>query len=178
MSNLLDLGRLRAGVLIPTKQPVAIDELIESVVARLRPLLAGHDVEIEVKGDVPEVELDLVQIEQALTNLIENAVKFSPHGAGIRISVVGAPDGVRVAVADKGPGIAKVDRDRLFEPFERGSGEAAGTGLGLAVASALIGAHGGRIWAQETPGGGATLTFELPIEREDEEVRERSSSGR
>lgn len=179
VSNLLDLGRLRAGVLAPSKQPAAIDELIEAVAARLRPLLAGRDLHFDVKGDLPEVHLDLVQIEQVLTNLVENAVKFSPRGSSIRIAAVSGPASVRVSIADKGPGISKVDRARLFKPFERGTGEGTGTGLGLAVAQALVVAHGGRIWAQETPGGGATMTFELPFDDAAvEEVRERSRSGR
>ena len=178
VSNLLDVGRLRAGVLTPSKQPFAIDELIGAVARRLRPLLARHNLEIDVKGTLPEIPMDIVQIEQVLTNLIENAVKFSPVGTTIRVGVVGAPSSVRVSVADNGPGIPKSDRDRLFHAFERGTGQEAGTGLGLAVASALIGAHDGRIWAQETPGGGATLTFELPIAQDDEEVHEHSGSGR
>ena len=178
VSNLLDLGRLRAGLLTPSKQPAAMDELIEAVAARLRPLLIDRHLQIDVKGAVPEIPLDLVQIEQVLTNLIENAVKFSPPASPIIVSVIAAPAWVRVSVADKGPGISKIDRDRIFQPFERGTERATGTGLGLAVARALISAHGGRIWAQETPGGGATLTFELPFDDVEKEVRERSGSGR
>ena len=179
VSNLLDLGRLRSGVLSPSKQPAAIDELIEAVAGRLRPLLRGRDLHLDVKGDLPEVDLDLVQIEQVVTNLVENAVKFSPSGSPIRIAAVSGPASVRVSIADKGPGIPKDDRARLFKPFERGTGEGTGTGLGLAVAQALVLAHSGRIWTQETPGGGATVTFELPFDETTvEEVRERSRSGR
>lgn len=178
VSNLLDFGRLRAGVLTPSKQPAAMDELIEAVATRLRPLLRDRHLQIDIKGVVPEIPLDLIQIEQVLTNLIENAVKFSPPASPITVSVVAAPAWVRVSIANKGAGISKLDRDRLFQPFERGEERAAGTGLGLAVARALISAHGGRIWAQETPGGGATLTFELPLEDVPEEVHEQSGSGR
>ena len=166
VSNLLDLSRLRAGALTPSKAPAAIDELIEAVVARLQPLLKGRDVSITVREDLPEVPVDLVQVDQVLTNLIENAVKFSPPNSPIHIFAVGSVKGVRVTVADKGPGIPKEARERVFQPFERGQDEAVGTGLGLAIAKAVVVAHGGRMWAQDGAGGGAALTFELPTEEE------------
>jgi two-component system, OmpR family, sensor histidine kinase KdpD len=166
VSNLLDLSRLRAGALTPSKAPAAIDELIEAVVARLQPLLKGRDVSITVREDLPEVPVDLVQVDQVLTNLIENAVKFSPPNSPIHIFAVGSAKGVRVTVADKGPGIPKEARERVFQPFERGRDDAVGTGLGLAIAKAVVVAHGGRMWAQDGAGGGAALTFELPTEEE------------
>jgi two-component system, OmpR family, sensor histidine kinase KdpD len=164
VSNLLDLSRLRAGALTPSKVPGAIDELIEAVVSRLRPLLEDREVRIDVRDNLPEVPMDLVQVDQVLTNLIENAVKFSPAESPINIFAAGSPKGVRVTVADKGRGIPKEERERVFRPFERGGGGAAGTGLGLAIAKAVVLAHGGRIWAQNGPGGGAVIAFELPIE--------------
>lgn len=164
VSNLLDLSRLRAGVLIPSTTRASIDEPIEAVVARLQPLLHDRDVNIDLRGRLPEVAVDLVQINQVLTNLIENAAKFSPPRSPIDISAVGSPSGVRVTVTDRGPGIPKGVRDRVFEPFERGDVKKAGTGLGLAISKAVIVAHGGRIWASEAPGGGAVITFELPID--------------
>ena len=162
VSNLLDLSRLRSGALTPSKAPAAIDELIEAVVARLQPLLRGRDLSLNVRDDLLDVPMDLVQVDQVLTNLIENAVKFSPADSPIDISAVGSPTNVRVTVADRGPGIPPEERERIFQPFERGNEEAAGTGLGLAIARAVVAAHGGRIWAQDRPGGGAALTFELP----------------
>jgi two-component system sensor histidine kinase KdpD len=162
VSNLLDLSRLRAGALVPSKARAAIEEPIEAVVARLQPLLKGREVNISLPGRLPDVDIDLVQIDQVLTNLIENAIKFSPAGSPITISAVGGPTGVRVTVADRGPGIPKEERDRVFQPFEKGEGENAGTGLGLAIAKAVVVAHGGRIWAMEYPGGGTAITFELP----------------
>lgn len=162
VNNLMDLARLRAGALIPARVPAAIDELIEAVVARLQPLLDGREVQLDLRGDLPEMSIDVVQVDQVLTNLIENAVKFGTTSTPIRISAIGAPEKVRVTVANRGPGIAATDRERIFQPFERGDGEIAGTGLGLAIAQAAIAAHGGRIWAQDQPGGGAVITFELP----------------
>ena len=162
VTNLMDLARLRAGALVPARVPASMDELIEAVVARLRPMLEERSVNLNLHEDLPEMAIDVVQIDQVLTNLIENAVKFSPRGTPITISAAGAAEKVRVTVADKGPGIPLDDRERIFQPFERGMNEVAGTGLGLAIARAAVIAHGGRMWAQDGPGGGAAITFELP----------------
>ncbi len=162
VTNLMDLARLRAGALVPSRTPASIDELIEAVVARLQPFLDGREVRLNMRGELPEMPIDVVQIDQVLTNLVENAVKFSPAGTPIQITAAGNNEQVRVTVLDRGPGIAHEDRERVFQPFERGNGEAAGTGLGLAIARAAVEAHGGRMWAQEGPNGGAAVTFELP----------------
>jgi len=167
VTNLMDLARLRAGALVPARVPAAIDELIEAVVARLQPMLVGRDANLDLHDDLPEMSMDVIQIDQVLTNLIENAVKFSPPGTPIRISATGGAEQVRVTVSDKGPGIPHGDRERIFNAFERGNGEVTGTGLGLAIAWAAVHAHGGRMWAQDAPGGGAAVTFELPTSTSD-----------
>ncbi|MGH3116437.1 MAG: sensor histidine kinase, partial [Gaiellales bacterium] len=164
VNNLLDVARLRAGALVPTKVPSPIDELLESVMNRLRPLLEGREVELRVGEDLPDVPMDVVQLDQVLTNLIENAIKFTPSHSPITLSAVGHTEGVRVTVSDRGPGIAPENRSRIFDPFERGAGTKSGTGLGLAIANAVVVAHGGRMWVSEAPGGGAAFTFELPCD--------------
>jgi two-component system sensor histidine kinase KdpD len=163
VNNLLDLARVRAGALVPHKSPSPIDELMESVVGRLRPLLDGREVDIRVGEHLVDVPMDVVQIDQVLTNLIENSIKFSPDSSVITLAAVGDGSGVRVTVSDRGEGIAKEDQMRVFEPFETGGGVNSGTGLGLAIARAIVLAHGGRIWAGATPGGGTAVTFELPV---------------
>jgi two-component system sensor histidine kinase KdpD len=173
VNNLLDLSRLRAGALVPSKVPTSIDELIEGVVGRLQPLLDGREVELRLREDLPEVALDVVQIDQVLTNLIENAVKFSPPRTPLVIASVGDARGVRVTVEDRGRGIPRAERDRLFEPFKTGGGERAGTGLGLAIAKAIVAAHGGAMWAREAAGGGAAVTFELPCDHSDGVLQDR-----
>jgi two-component system sensor histidine kinase KdpD len=180
VNNLLDIGRLRSGALDIQKVPSPIDELLESVINRLRSLLQGREVELRVAEDVPEVPMDVVQIDQVITNLIENAIKFTPAGSPISLVAVGDQERVRVTVSDRGPGIAKEDRVRIFEPFERGSTTATGTGLGLAVADAIVQAHGGRMWVSQSPTGGAAFTFELPSESgAPQEVSDaRASAGR
>ena len=169
VNNLLDVARLRAGALVAIKKPSPIDELMESVLNRLRPRLEGREVEIRVADEVPEVPevpMDVVQIDQVLTNLIENASKFTPPGSPISLLAVGGRHAVRVTVADRGPGIAKEDRLRMLEPFERGDTSDSGTGLGLAICNAIVVAHGGRMWISDNPQGGAAFTFELPCEFE------------
>lgn len=164
VGNLLDLTRMRAGVLTPAKTGASIDEVIESVVARLRPLLVDRDVKLLVPDDLPEVPMDVMQIDQVLTNLIENAAKFSPPGSPLRISAGPRNGAVRVTVEDRGPGIPRFRRERLFEPFHRGDSElGAGTGLGLAIAKAIVEAHGGTIWLDDGPHGGLSVSFELLV---------------
>ena len=164
VGNLLDLSRIRAGALVPKKAPAAIDEVIESVVARLQPVLAGREVRLMMKGNLPRAPVDVVQIDQVLTNLIENAAKFSPPGAPITVSATRWEDSVEVRVSDRGPGIPPEERRALFEPFARGEGErAGGTGLGLSIGRAIVASHGGKIWIEGSPGGGTTVVFQLPL---------------
>jgi two-component system sensor histidine kinase KdpD len=160
VGNLLDLSRMRAGALTPSRTMAAIDELIEGVVGRMESTLAGHDVRLILR-DVPEISVDLVQVDQALTNILENAAKFAPGGTQITVSAAEWRGGVQVRVTDQGPGIPEEDRRRVFEPFVLGE-KSDGTGLGLAIAAAIVQAHGGRISIQDAPGGGTAVTMELP----------------
>ena len=163
VNNLLDLARLRAGAITPRKSPSALDELIDSVIARLRPRLESHEVLVDVAEDLPDVPMDVVQIDQVLTNLVENAVKFSAAGGDILVSAKGDTKSVRISVVDAGEGIDRTQSQAIFEPFSRGSHPRAGTGLGLAIAKAIVVAHGGDIWVNRAPGGGAAFAFDLPV---------------
>jgi two-component system, OmpR family, sensor histidine kinase KdpD len=154
VNNLLDVARLRTGALVPVKLLSPIDELMESVINRLRPLLDKRPIDLRIGDDVPEVPMDVVQIDQVLTNLIENAVKFTPSDSSISLAAVGSNEVVRVTVTDRGPGVPREDRVRIFEPFERAEQSGSGTGLGLAISNAIIVAHGGRMWVSDNPAGG------------------------
>jgi two-component system, OmpR family, sensor histidine kinase KdpD len=168
VGNLLDLSRLRAGALVPSKVEGSIDEVIESVLRRLRSQLADRELRVDIQEDVPDVPMDVVQIDQVVTNLIENAVKFSLPASPISVSASGWDGGIRVRVANLGHRVRREERDRLFEPFERGEDETVGgTGLGLAIAKAIVVAHGGRIWMDDAPAGGTAVAFELPSETHD-----------
>jgi two-component system sensor histidine kinase KdpD len=169
VGNILDLARIRAGALIPRRVPTAVDEVIEAVVARMRPRLEGLSVELQFAPDLPEVPVDPMQIDQVFTNLLENAARHSPRSGTVRIHVA-VDDHVLVGrVADEGPGIPPEERERVFEAFYRGreDPERAGSGLGLAIVQAIVTAHGGRIWVEETAGGGSAFVFEIPVEGAD-----------
>jgi two-component system sensor histidine kinase KdpD len=167
VANLMDLSRLRAGALTPLLESVPIEDLISSVVRRLRPALSDHAVRIRVRDDVPPVAMDVVQMDQALSNLLENAARFSPPGSEITIGAVRWHNMVEVKVVDHGPGILREDRARVFEEFYRKDvgGRRGGTGLGLSIARAVVMAHGGTMWVEDSPGGGATIGFRLPLAR-------------
>jgi two-component system sensor histidine kinase KdpD len=169
VGNILDLARIRAGALTPARNEAGIDEIAEAVVARVAPRLADVRVVLEIDDDVPSVTVDEMQIDQVLTNLLENAARHSPPGGEIRLSVEHTGDDVVVRVADHGPGVPIEDRERVFEAFYRGASipDSPGTGLGLAIANAIVKAHDGRVWVEDTPGGGATFAFEIPVRDRD-----------
>jgi two-component system sensor histidine kinase KdpD len=166
VGNLLDLARIRAGALTPTRQPAALDEIVEVVLARMRPRLSRHTVTTDLPAELPDVSVDPLQMDQVLTNLLENAGRHSPPGGEINVGVVWRHGAVQVRVADQGPGIPLHERDRVFEAFYRGASapESSGSGLGLAIAKAVIVAHGGRIWIEDAPDGGCVVAFEIPGE--------------
>jgi signal transduction histidine kinase len=118
--------------------------------------------------DLPEIAADPVQLDQVLTNLLENAARHSPSDGVVRIHIVLTDGAVRVRVADEGPGIPAEQREKVFEAFYRGrvEPERPGSGLGLAIVRAIVTAHGGTIWVEETMGGGTAVVFDLPIDEE------------
>jgi two-component system, OmpR family, sensor histidine kinase KdpD len=166
VGNILDLARIRAGALTPRRKDASLDESVETVIARMHPRLDQVSLNLMIRDDVPDVPVDGVQMDQVLTNLLENAARYSPVGGAINVTVAPFRDRVQVRVTDQGPGIPKEDRERVFEAFYRGprSPEMPGSGLGLAIANAIVTAHGGRIWIEGTPAGGTTVVFELPVD--------------
>jgi two-component system sensor histidine kinase KdpD len=163
VGDLLDLSRIRAGALIPAKERASIEEVIEGVVARLHPVLAEHEVILRPRPDLPEAPMDVVQIDQVLTNLLENAAKYSPPGTPITISAARWRDMIEVRVIDRGSGIPVEERERVFELFATGDADGRGTGMGLAIGQAIVESHGGRIRIEGTPGGGSTVVFQIPV---------------
>ncbi len=163
VGNLLDASRVEAGALRPRKRPQDVGELLNAVVARLRPVLAERKVEVQVAADVPPVACDYQQLDQVVGNLLENAALHTPAGTPIVLRARCAHDWVRVEIEDCGRGIPVDDRERLFRPFERGPSKRPGTGLGLAIARGFVEAHGGRISVDDAPGGGAVFAFTLPV---------------
>lgn len=176
VGNLLDLSRMEAGSLRVERGWYDLGALVDDVLGRLRPITAQHRLVVNISEDLPPVPLDYVQIDQVLSNLIENAAKYAPSGSEISIVAQSIDGEVQVEVADRGPGIPPAALPRLFERFYRVDGprpRPRGTGLGLAVAKGLVEAHGGRIWAENRSGGGAHFAFTLPLV-----VPEISSAGK
>jgi two-component system, OmpR family, sensor histidine kinase KdpD len=166
VGNLLDLSRIQAGSLHLEKGWYDLGALVDDVLGRLRPLVASHRVVVDIPEDLPPVPLSYVEVDQVLSNLIENSTKYAPRGTEIAISATRRGDAVQVAVSNQGPQIPPAAMGRLFEPFYRvpgGTGQPKGTGLGLAVARGLVEAHGGQIKAENRPSGGVSFIFTLPL---------------
>lgn len=166
VGNLLDLSRIEAGTIHPEKAWYDLGSLINEVAGRFRYLAVSHRLTIAVPDDLPPVEFDYVEIDQVLTNLIENAIKYTPAAAEIAVSAHVSDNTVRIEVADSGPGIPDDALPRLFEAFYRAPSRGPrpqGSGLGLAVARGLVEAHDGRIWAENRAEGGARFVFTLPL---------------
>ena len=169
VANLLDMSRIEGGALKPEKEWYPINELIQDVVARMQPVLQGRVVHTDLPADLPPVKLDYLQIDQVLTNLLENAVRYTPAESPIDIGVRLDGEYMLISVADRGPGIPAADLDRVFDKFYRvmetqtKATRTTGSGLGLAVCKGLVEAHGGRIWVENRRGGGAIFQFTLPL---------------
>ena len=163
VTNLLDASRLEAGKVRLSAHPQDVAELIAAVFDRLQPRLAGREVLIEVPDDLPAVPCDYAQIDQVVTNLVENAILHTPPGSPVRARASVVDGTVRVEVIDGGPGVPPSERERVFRPFERGQTRAPGTGLGLTIARGFVEAHGGRLWLEDEPGAGARFVFTLPF---------------
>ncbi len=160
--NVLDLTRLESGAITVRKEWQSLEEIIGVVLHRLEDRLSGRPVEVRLPPDVPLVPFDALLIEQALTNLMENVIKYTPQGSPVELSASAGPGVLTVEVADRGPGIPPGDEERIFEKFVRGRAAGGGVGLGLAICRSIISAHGGTIRAENRPGGGAVFRFTLP----------------
>jgi two-component system, OmpR family, sensor histidine kinase KdpD len=170
--NLLDMTRLEAGALKVRKELQPLEEVIGAALHRLEDRLRGREIEASIPEDLPLVPFDPVLIEQVLINLLENATKYTPPGSPIDVLAVSRDGLVETEVADRGPGVAKEDAERVFEKFYRArEGEGGGVGLGLTICQGIIGAHGGRIWVAERAGGGASFRFTLPLDPEAGKIR-------
>jgi two-component system sensor histidine kinase KdpD len=163
VTNLLDASRLEAGGLTVRRHPQDLAELIRAVVDRLHRRLPAREVRVETPDELPPVACDYAQIDQVVTNLLENAVLHTPSGTSVVARAFRDNGAVRVEVVDSGPGIPPPDRERLFLPFERGRTHAPGTGLGLTIARGFVEAHGGRLWLEEGSANGTRFVFTLPL---------------
>jgi PAS domain S-box-containing protein len=166
IENLLDASRAQAGNFKLTPVELDIDELVVRVATKFQAQNKTHPIVAEVASDLPLVFADEARITQVLSNLISNAVKYSPEGGEIRITGGAMPGEVIITVADQGSGIALDDQERIFERFYRTESAVRrgtpGTGLGLYLTRAIIESHGGRIWVESDGKKGSKFSFSLP----------------
>ena len=166
VENLLSITRLESGLIVVGKEWFPVDDVVGSALGRLRKETAGRSVHTHIPVELPLVPLDGVLIEQVLFNLLDNALKYSPAGSPIDISARGEQGSVVIEVADRGSGLAEGENEQIFEKLHRGTASkegGRGAGLGLAIARAIVDAHGGSIWAAARPGGGSLFSFRLPV---------------
>ncbi len=168
VADLLDLTRIEAGGFVVQKEWYPLEEVVASALDRARPRLAGRRVDLAMPTEVLLVSVDGVLLEQVVVNLLENAAKHTPPGTPVEVRVRLEPREVHVEVLDRGPGIPAGEEKRIFERFHRlpGSAHVEGSGLGLALCRAIVNAHGGRITAENRPGGGALFRVVLPRDAE------------
>jgi two-component system sensor histidine kinase KdpD len=158
VANLLDLSRLEAGAARPQRELWPIDELVSRALDGLGPEAAR--VKVELDGEAPLVSVDAAQLERALVNVLENALRFSSLSDHVELMGTSTGDDVLIRISDRGPGLDAEDLERIFEPFEHGRGQ--GTGLGLAIARGFAQANGCRLSADPSSGSGASFVLAIP----------------
>ena len=171
VGTLLDMSRIQAGALVAEIDVIPLTELVEPAVSRMRSVLAGHSVTIDLPADLPSVRADATLLSQALSNLLENAARYTPLGAAITIRASSRPDrgDVILVVEDGGTGVPTEALPHLFERFYRvpsssAGGARRGFGLGLSVVEGMVAAMGGRVHADQSSLGGLAITLELPAD--------------
>jgi two-component system phosphate regulon sensor histidine kinase PhoR len=169
VNNLLDLGRIEVGVGLEVEN-VAVLDILERVTGSLQQQAAQKNIDLglELPKDMPHaVQADAALLHQAVYNLVENAIKYTPAGGRVTIRTASSPDTLTFEITDTGLGIPAHEIPRLFEKFYRGSQREArsqhGTGLGLAIVHSIAAQHGGRVWVESQPGEGSTFYLEIPL---------------
>jgi len=170
VGNLLELSRAQADRLQLYAEPLHMDRIVQNVVERIRSQSSTHQFLIDVPKRLPKVHADQLRLERILYNLLENAMKYSPQGSKIRVSITRKRGFLIVGVTDQGIGISEEDQMKLFEPFQRLGresilSEVKGVGLGLLVCLRLVEAHGGSIWVESNPGQGSSFFFTVPVSK-------------
>lgn len=178
VNNLLDLGRIDAGVGLQVEQ-TPILEVVENVVGTLQMQADQKEISlgVEIDRDLPQlIAADRALIQQALYNLVENAIKYTPNSGKVILRLRNRQDGIQFEVQDNGIGIPPADQPRLFEKFFRGTHREArqqrGTGLGLAIVRSIAERHGGRVWVESQVGQGSTFYLFIPFRPVGEKKRD------
>jgi len=167
LGNLLELSRVQAERLVLHAEAIDVNRVIQEAIEGVKRQSSTHQFVVSAPQKLPPVYADPLRLERIIYNLLENAVKYSPQGREIKVTVKPDKEQLVIGVSDRGVGISPVDQAKLFAPFQRleesRPGGARGVGLGLLVCQRLVEAHGGRIWVESKPGRGSTFFFTLPL---------------
>jgi len=160
IDHLLDLSRLESGAFRLSQEQVDLTHLVHDAADRVR-LASGRQIQVDSTGNASVVG-DSVRLLEVVTNLIDNAARYSTPGTPILVAIRPEEGSVIVAVTDHGPGMTREEQDKLFRPFTRGSRSGSGSGLGLAITRSIVTAHGGTIEVVSSPGTGTTMSVSIP----------------
>jgi two-component system sensor histidine kinase KdpD len=172
VGNLLDMTRIEAGALQLTRELCDVQDVIGSALEQAEHWLDHRPVAVDMALDLPLVSIDFALMVQVLTNLLDNAVKYSPPDSPIEVQARVDGAELQIQVADRGTGIPPADLERVFDKFYRVQrpGSVSGSGLGLSICKGIVEAHGGRIWAQNREGGGTLVALALPLNPPEEKT--------
>ncbi|MGB2814264.1 MAG: HAMP domain-containing sensor histidine kinase, partial [Dehalococcoidales bacterium] len=170
ISDLLDISRIEGGQIVQEMEEVSLSQVAKDSVENVRALAADKNIKLSTKmpASLPKLEASGVRLKQAITNLLVNAIKFTPEDGDVRLRITEQKGDICTEVMDTGTGISAEDMPRIFDDFYRGSDrEKAGTGLGLSIVRRVVEAHGGKIWAEspnpeDKKGRGSKFTLTLP----------------
>ena len=165
VGNLLDMTRLEAGALRVKREPCDVEDVVGTAVGQMKERLAGRHIQVRVPEAMPLIAMDFVLIVHVLNNLLDNAIKYSKTDSPLEVEARAESKNVCISILDRGIGIPTEDLERVFDKFYRVQRpeQVTGTGLGLAICKGIVEAHGGRIWAENRPGGGTVMTIALPV---------------
>jgi K+-sensing histidine kinase KdpD len=179
VGNLLDTARIESGMLRLKAELCDMEDILGATLKRLEDALGARKLSIQAAPDLPLVKVDFVLIEQALANILENAVKYSRPMSEIAVTASAGNGSVEISVANEGEEFPPAETSRIFDKFYRGShhGGIEGMGLGLSVCKAIVAAHNGTVKAQSRKGGGLTVTLALPAAAPEEVEMPHSRGG-
>jgi two-component system sensor histidine kinase VicK len=165
VADLLDASRVEMGRVVLERRPLSIGQTVRALVDEIAPTLGEHPLDLDLDEGAPLVDVDPGRLDQIVTNLLDNAAKYSPPGTTIRVHVGGTADGAVLTVEDHGEGIAPGEIPLLFDRLHQGPRtriRKSGLGLGLYITKGLVEAHGGRIWVESEHGRGSRFHVWLP----------------
>ena len=166
VTEAIQMARIEAGRVILRRESHSVQDLVESVLMKLRTVVEDRNIQVNITAGLLPVWVDGELIEVALRQLIDNALKYSPKGSPVSLTAESQDGRVMVSLTDQGPGIPEAEQTRIFEKFYRAEGsrhQIPGAGLGLVIAREIIHAHGGEIWVESQPGEGSIFRFTLPF---------------